>query len=122
MRALILAAAIIVPSIALAHGPAHWIELNKAYVTKNGGHCCGVIDCVPAPAWEFYEDADGITWHGKKLLHGKPDGKRGGIYWSDEPDPPETGQQWWVCRRHEWRISGEYEPEPLCIFRPQPKS
>lgn len=95
--------------VAFAHDGWKWIAENRNYVDRNGVHCCSE-DCSPARASDFIEEQDGIRYkNGQKVYHGNPDGMRGGIYWSQEPDPP-TSQRWWICVRN-GRVN--------CIFRPQ---
>lgn len=100
-----------VVGVALAHGPAAWIQ-HGPYVDKDGVHCCGEHDCAPVDPALLVETDAGITYLGQTVLKGRPDGIHGGVYWSAEPDPP-AGQRWWVCRRN---------GKNKCIFRPQPGS
>jgi hypothetical protein len=100
-------ALLLAPATAFAHDGYEWIMHEPRYVDRVGIHCCST-DCVPAEAARFNEDGDGIIFDGaERLSH-----RERGIYWSREPNPPES-QRWWVCRRHN---------KLRCIFRPQPDS
>lgn len=35
------------------HEDARWIQTNPDYVSKTGGHCCGVNDCAPVKTGEI---------------------------------------------------------------------
>jgi hypothetical protein len=94
---------------ALAHEGWRWIADNRNFIDRNGVHCCSE-DCSPANTSDFTEEQDGIRYKdGQKIYYGRPDGMRGGAYWSQEPNPP-VGQRWWICMR-----GGRLN----CVFRPQ---
>lgn len=64
MKALLIGA-IFLPTVAFAHGSAHWIQSNPNFLTsllnpdQVGIHCCGPSDCTPWPEEDVSVQPDG---------------------------------------------------------------
>lgn len=89
---------------ASAHGDAHWIEANKAYVKADGGHCCGVADCRRESAFKFREAPEGVYFAvgaGDEVLMPRRLVGRG-LY-------PSIDDDWWICVQ---------DGVVSCIFKP----
>lgn len=102
MTRVLLAALLLVPVLAFAHGEAGWIQHNPNYLTATGVHCCGEQDCrrmTPEEVAEVEITSEGYVVDGKAF----PFDERG-LYWSIDAG-------WWWCR---------YTGLPVrCLFAPQ---
>lgn len=104
MKRAFLFVAVLVPTLALAHGDAEWIMREPGYVAANGTHCCGPKDCRRAEPGEVIETAPGVWRAGKT---GEPmamfrEGERG-TYVSRDWQP-------WICQFERMQLP------PRCLF------
>lgn len=90
--AAILAALLIAPAMAHAHGEAQWIQDNPQYLRQESTlHCCGPTDCERAPPGSFHRVPGG--WRVKSTGQFFPESRRGTY-------PSPNLDAWW-CRNTE---------------------